>query len=411
LKQNLEASVSRRWPGKTVIGLTGNIATGKSVVRRMLEHLGAFGIDADGLGHRAMSPGAPAYQPVVDYFGKWIVKPDGTINREKLGDVVFSDPDALAHLETIIHPIVIQVIDLLIRRASQPVIAVEAIKLIEAGLADECDSVWVVEAPPEVQVTRLMKARKLTTQEAEIRIQAQPAPSAKIARADVVIHNAGGYEETWEQVQAHWRTLVGVPAPPPPSPGPTPPGPTPPAPSRPGVVPAAPEVPTAPAAPAEIGIVRGGPGDAAAIAAFLNAQVSSELTRADVLTSFGEKAYMLTKLGDSIIGLAGWQVENLITRIDEFVLAPRAPVGETVNGLIDHVEAASHELQSEVVLLFVARNTPDAAVAAIRDKGYEPREPGDLKVPDWREAAEESAPPNSMLFAKKLREDRVLRPL
>jgi dephospho-CoA kinase len=401
--------VSRRWPGKTVIGLTGNIATGKSVVRRMLEHLGAFGIDADGLGHRAMSPGAPAYQPVIDTFGKWLVTPDGTIDREKLGTVVFSDAAALDRLETIIHPIVVQVIDLLIRRAGQKVVVVEAIKLIETGLADECDAVWVVESPPEVQIARLMRTRKLTAPEAGLRIQAQPPPTEKLARADVIIHNAGGYEETWEQVQKHWRALVGVPAPPPP-----PPGPTPPAPPRPGEVPAAagvPAAPAAPTAPAEVTILRGGPGEAAAIASFLNEQVGSTLSRADVLTNFGEKAYMLSMLGSAIIGLAGWQVENLITRIDEFVLAPRAPVDKTVSDLIDRVEAASHELQSEVVLLFVERNIPDAVVVAIRDKGYEPRKASEMKVPDWREAAEENAPPNSMLYAKKLREDRVLRPL
>ena len=79
-----------RWPGKHVIGLTGNIATGKSLVRKMLEHLGAFGIDADGLAAQAMSPGGPAYRPVVDTFGKWIVTDSGKINRESLAHVVFS---------------------------------------------------------------------------------------------------------------------------------------------------------------------------------------------------------------------------------------------------------------------------------------------------------------------------------
>src|SRR5512138_1536032 len=110
-----EVPVGTRWPGKTVIGLTGNIATGKSIVRRMLEHLGAFGIDADGLAHRAMSPGAPAFQPIVDTFGKWIVGPDGQIDREKLGNIVFADPAALKQLEAITHPLISQVIDLLIK--------------------------------------------------------------------------------------------------------------------------------------------------------------------------------------------------------------------------------------------------------------------------------------------------------
>ena len=96
------------WPGKFVIGLTGNIATGKSVVRKMLEHLGAYGIDADALGHRAIARDAPGYKPVLDTFGKWILAPDGQIDRGKLARVVFADPDALIQLESIVHPLVRQ---------------------------------------------------------------------------------------------------------------------------------------------------------------------------------------------------------------------------------------------------------------------------------------------------------------
>ncbi len=83
------------WPGKYVIGLTGNIGTGKTVVRRMLEHLGAYTIDADALSHRAIAKGAPGYQPVLDHFGKWILDAEGEINRGKLGNLVFRDADAL----------------------------------------------------------------------------------------------------------------------------------------------------------------------------------------------------------------------------------------------------------------------------------------------------------------------------
>jgi dephospho-CoA kinase len=123
-----------KWAGKYVIGLTGNIGTGKSVIRRMLEHMGAQGIDADALGHRAIAKGAPGYQQVVDLFGRWIVGPDGEINRARLGKVVFSDREALAMLEGIVHPLVTQALDWMIQRSYQPVIVVEAIKLLEANL-------------------------------------------------------------------------------------------------------------------------------------------------------------------------------------------------------------------------------------------------------------------------------------
>ena len=79
-----------KWPGKLVIGLTGNIGTGKSVVRRMLEHLGAYGIDADALANRAIAKGAPGYKKVITQFGQWIIKEDGEIDRKKLGKIVYS---------------------------------------------------------------------------------------------------------------------------------------------------------------------------------------------------------------------------------------------------------------------------------------------------------------------------------
>ena len=140
------------WPGKFVIGLTGNIATGKSVVRKMLEHLGAYGIDADALGHRAIAKDAPGYKTVLDTFGKWILAPDGQVDRGKLARVVFSDPDALVQLEAIVHPLVRQAIDLLIRRSTQKVIVVEAIKLLEGPLRQACDTIWVTYAQKQTQI-------------------------------------------------------------------------------------------------------------------------------------------------------------------------------------------------------------------------------------------------------------------
>src|SRR5690606_39488681 len=95
--------------GKFVIGLTGNIATGKSVVRRMLEHLGAYTIDADALTHRVYAKGAPGYQPVIDKFGKWLLNKDNEIDRKKLGNLVFSDAEAMSQLEDIVDPYVGQV--------------------------------------------------------------------------------------------------------------------------------------------------------------------------------------------------------------------------------------------------------------------------------------------------------------
>jgi len=394
--------VSKRWPGKTVIGLTGNIGTGKSVVRRMLEALDAFGIDADGLAHRAMSPGAPAYQPVIDTFGKWLLAPDGQIDRAKLGKVVFTDPEALQRLEAITHPIVKQVVDLLIRRSKKDVIVIEAIKLFEAGMANDCDSIWVVDVPPDVQIKRLVEGRKMDEDEAKMRVAAQSPQSEKLARASVVIYNANAYENTFEQVQKHLNEVLGKkpeeavePAAPAPVEQPTP----------------AVASTVAPVQEDALTAKRGGPKDAEAIANFINKVTGQSLSRTDVLVRFGQKAYMMVESGSQILALGGWQVENLITRIDEILFSESTPQESIVSKLIDGMEKNSSDLQSEVSLLFLAPTTPDTVKDIVRKKGYELMQPADLRIPDWREAAEESAPPNTTLNVKRLREDRILKPI
>jgi dephospho-CoA kinase len=150
-----------RWANKYVIGLTGNIAVGKSVVRQMLQHLGAYTIDADGLTHRAMAQGAPAYKPIIDTFGQFILDADKNINRAMLGQIVFANPAALARLEAIVHPVVGQAVGALIARSTQPIAVVEAIKLLEGDLANAVDEIWVVDASPETQYRRLVGQRQI----------------------------------------------------------------------------------------------------------------------------------------------------------------------------------------------------------------------------------------------------------
>ena len=123
---------------KIVIGLTGNIATGKSLVLRMLQELGAATIDADKLVHEVMAPGGSAYQTIVEEFGKFVVDNNGQINRDRLGRIAFAVPEAMASLEAITHPAVRQEILARINSAQAPVVVVEAIKLFESGLAEQC---------------------------------------------------------------------------------------------------------------------------------------------------------------------------------------------------------------------------------------------------------------------------------
>jgi len=374
-----------QWPGKYVIGLTGNIATGKSVVRRMLEHLGAYTIDADALSHRAIAKGAPGYQQVLDEFGKWMVDKDGEIDRAKLGRLVFSDPEALAQLEAIIHPLVRQAVDILNRRARQSVIVIEAIKLLEGDLRKVCDTIWVTDAPQDVQVARLMRKRAMSREDALKRIRSQSAQSKKVAVANVVIHNTGSYEALWEQVTTEWRKIA----------------------------PGADTVPIVrKALSGNLEIQRGRPRDSRSIAAMMtrSSKGQRQWTSGDVMAAFGDKAFMLLKMGDELVGLAGWQVENLVARTTDLYMEEGVNPKNGLQALIREVERASRDLQCEASLVF-----PDEKLAALTsvwtELGYERRASNRLGVQAWQDAAAESMPGSNTLFFKQLRKDRVLRPI
>lgn len=372
------------WPGKFVIGLTGNIATGKSVVRKMLEHLGAYGIDADALGHRAIAKGAPGYQAVLDNFGRWILANDGQIDRAKLGRIVFADPEALAQLEAIVHPLVFQATDILIRRSNHPVIVLEAIKLLESGLRQRCDSLWVTYAPPEVQLARLVKKRGMTEQAARQRILAQPPQEAKTAAADVIIQNAGSFEDTWRQVTTAWQTLF----------------------------PAAEEPQPVTAAAGQLVVERARPRQTAELAELIArlSQGKQHPTPSEVMAAFGEKAFLILRLDGRAVGLAGCKVENLVAVTDDVFLEPGIAPAPALGALLEEVERSSKELQCEVSLLFLKPELGRQS-SILSPLGYQPRTVQSLGVRAWQEAAKESMPPSTMMLFKQLRQDRVLRPL
>lgn len=377
--------MSTKWPEKTIIGLTGNIATGKSVVRKMLEHLGAYGIDADALSHRAIARGAPGYQAVINAFGKWVLNADSEIDRAKLGRLAFTDPGAMATLEDIVHPLVSQAIDMMVKRASQKVIVIEAIKLLESDLRNVCDTIWAVNVPSEMQVRRLVEKRNMSADEAAQRIHFQSAQQQKIASAQVVIQNQGTFEETWKQVVAEWKKIT-------------------------------PQTDTlqvvVQSGTGEFSVARGRPRDSVAIAELVTrlSRGAKKMTQDDVMAAFGEKAFMLLQTSGKTVGVAGWQVENLVARTTEFFIDPSVSIEPALKTLIEEVERASLDLQCEASLLFLP---PDLSAhqATWKQLGYEVRTPQTLGVQAWTDAAIESAQPNASLFFKQLRQDRVLRPI
>lgn len=184
-----------------LIGLTGNIATGKSVVRRMLVNHGALGLDADLIAHRTLYPGGRAYQPVIQAFGEVILEPNGEINRAKLGEIVFADPQKLRLLEGLTHPAVTADIRERVEAARLSLAVIEAIKLLETPLAGLCQSIWISQASEPHQLERLLHARKMTEAQARQRIAAQPPQEKKRRQANVVINTEGDFKSTWRQVR------------------------------------------------------------------------------------------------------------------------------------------------------------------------------------------------------------------
>lgn len=213
-----------KHPGRYLIGLTGNIACGKSSVVAMLRELGAQVIDADRVTHDLQQPGQPVYDQIVAEFGPGILSvPGGPIDRRALGAIVFADPAALRRLEQIVHPAVHDRLAAWLDQVGDgswgladsvsqppspnshlPVAVIDAIKLLESGWRPLCDAIWVVTCAPEQQLARLVATRGMSEDEARTRIAAQPPQADKVAQADVVIDNSGTLEETRRQVVAAW---------------------------------------------------------------------------------------------------------------------------------------------------------------------------------------------------------------
>lgn len=191
-----------------IIGLTGNIATGKTTVLDYLARKGAHIIDADKLGHRAMAPDGPAYHAIVAEFGPTILNPDKTVNRRALGAIVFANAAQLGRLEQLVHPAVFALTRQEVSETPSPVVVLEAVKLLEAGaMVTLCDEIWVVTARPEVQLQRLVEQRGMSEQQAHQRMGMQSPQAAKINQADRVIDNSGSLKELHAQLDIIWESL------------------------------------------------------------------------------------------------------------------------------------------------------------------------------------------------------------
>jgi dephospho-CoA kinase len=187
-----------------ILGITGNIACGKTSVGRMLLSLGAERyIDADALVHRLYEPGQAVALGVGAAFGETILALDGSVNRQALGAIVFGSATAMRKLEAIVHPAVHEAVRAELAFVSEDGVAVlDAVKLLEGGSATLCQSIWLVLCSEEQQLQRLMQRNQLSHEEAQLRLKSQPSTVDKLSIVDEVIQNDGTSEETYRQVKA-----------------------------------------------------------------------------------------------------------------------------------------------------------------------------------------------------------------
>ncbi|MEU2657632.1 dephospho-CoA kinase [Streptomyces sp. NPDC007325] len=191
------------------VGLTGGIGAGKSEVSRLLVSYGAVLIDADRIAREVVEPGTPGLAAVVDAFGADVLTADGTLDRPKLGSIVFADPERLAALNAIVHPLVgARSAELESAAGPGDVVIHDVPLLTENGLAPLYDLVVVVDASPETQLDRLVRLRGMTEEEARARMAAQAGRAARREIADLVIDNDGPLDALEPQVRKVWDELA-----------------------------------------------------------------------------------------------------------------------------------------------------------------------------------------------------------
>ena len=376
--------MSKRWPDKVVVGLTGNIATGKSAVMKMAAEHDALTLDADRLVHEILAEDEDIHVAIVAEFGKQVQAADGAIDRSALGDIVFRDEAKLRRLEQIIHPAVRQRLHRHIERSSAQVVFIEAIKLLEGGLARECDQVWVTRCPRELQVQRLVICRGLDEAGAHMRINAQTPQAEKVAQADVVIDTSGTMATTQAYFDLAWRRLTR---------------------DLPSSLQAAPAPQSgAVERDADVLVRRARPADIPAILLLLTRATDGRFrpSRHELLAALGERGYLIGQRGTTISTVAGWRSEDQIAHLDQFYVHPPSAASETGAAVLDEILSTARGLLCEVVLAFVRPDAPRDVLTLFRERDFAPVDSATLPRA-WQRAAR-SGPADCQLWSKTLRD-------
>ncbi len=324
---------------KIIIGLTGNIGTGKSAIMRFAAEQGVHPIDADKVVHQLLATDTALQQKIGAAFGPSVVGASGQINRAALGEIVFRDAAALQKLEALIHPEVRRQIKEQIAAAGARIIMIEAIKLLEGELKDDCDQIWVANCGKFLQMQRLVIGRGMDEEEAFQRIAAQPPQAAKVAAADVVIDTTGSLGDTRSQVLA---ALDRLPLSPPDAPS------------------------------AEIIVRRARPSDIPSILLLIHRSSGGRVKpkRNEILMSLSERGYLIGQQGAEISTVVGWYADKGFGAIDQMFIYPEEAAETTGKAVLGEVDRTANELLCEAIFAFVSDDTPDLVRGLLADYGF-----------------------------------------
>lgn len=410
------------YAGKVIIGLTGNIATGKSAVMRLAHDHGALIIDADKIVHELMDNDTTMQAAIAVAFGSEVRREDGRINRKKLGEIVFADPSALQDLEAMVHPAVGKEVDTRILASKQSVIFIEAIKLLEGNLRDICHQIWVTRCSPQRQLERLRVCRGMETEVAAVRIKAQPPQEEKVAQSDVLIDTNGLMKDTEAQFNIAWARLPDPAAAPTmarlPMPEESDKGLTKPLTGRlvspKAATPQKSQTAVRPPRlkpserPDDLQVRRARPSDIPSILLLIQKATDGKvkMKRAELLMALSERGYFIGQMGTEISTVIGYNIDSQVARIDEIYIHPLEMVTQTGKAVLEDIEISAASHMGQIIVAFLPEDAPAGLRELFLAEDYEAM-PLEEMARNWQTAVEESQPEGTEYLIRLLRDTRA----
>ncbi|PID84988.1 MAG: dephospho-CoA kinase [Chloroflexi bacterium] len=404
------------FKNKVIIGLTGNIATGKSAVMHLAAEQGANTIDADKIVHELMNHDPNIQAAIAVAFGSDVRKENGSIDRKKLGEIVFSDANALKDLEAMIHPAVRQVVAERIQQSEAPIVVIEAIKLLEGDLKNACHQIWVTRCTKKRQMQRLMICRGWDAELSATRVKAQPPQEEKIAMADIVIDTNGLMAGTETQFFEAWARL---------------PEPVTVAPKtlivgrvgeslmRIARLAGKSDLKTMVAVASQIEkqvcprpeglqVRRAKPSDIPSILLLMQKATDGKvkMKRAELLMAFSERSYVIGQLGTEISVILGWSIDAQVARIDQMFVLPSDDTIPVLTAVLSEIEDSANVHIGEMVVAYIPENQLGTLFEFFAKEGYFEVEL-DILPDVWQVAIEESQPPDTKVMIRVLRDERL----